>query len=111
MKKSANWLAWSMHGVFGFVAGAVIGLVLISRGRSGLWLNLDLVVRFLLGAAMIGAGLGSRFGDRLWLGDQYKMLPPDEPEQSNLSDWLSWCLVAAGVATCVVTILKQADVL
>src|SRR6185295_12077944 len=100
MKKQANWLAWSMHGIYGFIAGVVLGLVVISRGRSGLWIHVDLVVRFLIGAALIGAGLGSRYGDRLWIGDNYKMLPPDEPEQSTLSDWLSWCLVAGGTATC-----------
>ena len=107
MKKSANWLAWILQGIFGFVAGAVGGLILISRGRSGLWLDRQLLLPFLTGTALIGAGLGSRYGDRLWLGDSYKMIPPDEPEQSNLSDILSWCLIAAGVATCVVTILRQ----
>lgn len=68
---------------------------------------MDRVLPFLLGTALIGAGLGSRYGDRLWLGDSYKVIPPDEPEQSALSDWISWCLVAAGIATCVVTIIKQ----
>ena len=96
-----------MHSVFGLLAGAVAGLWLISRGRAGLWLDSNLVIPLLIGSALIGAGLGSRYGDRLWMGDNYYMLPPDEPEQSNLSDWVSWCLVAAGVATCVVTILKQ----
>jgi hypothetical protein len=107
MKRHANWLAWFMHGTFGLFVGAVAGLILISRRQRGLWLDLDLVIPFLVGAALIGAGLGSRYGDRLWMGDNYRMLPPDEPEQSNLSDILSWCLVAAGAATCVATVFKQ----
>ena len=96
-----------MHGFFGLVAGVVAGFVLISRGRLGLWLDRDFLLPFLIGAGLIGAGLGSRYGDRLWIGDNYYMLPPDEPDQSNLSDWISWCFVAAGVATCIVMILKQ----
>ena len=67
----------------------------------------ELVISFLLGVALVGAGLASRYGDRLWMGDNDYMLPPDEPEQSNLSDWVSWSLVASGMATCAVTILKR----
>ena len=111
MKRSANWLGWSMHGALGLFAGAVAGFILISRGRRGLWLDVSLILPFVFGTALIGAGLGSRYGDRLWIGDNYRMIPPDEPEQSHLSDWLSWCLIAAGTATCAVTVLKQLQVL
>jgi len=111
MKRGANWLAWMMRGVLGQFAGAVAGLILISRGRSGLWLDASLILPFVFGAALIDAGLGSRFGDRLWVGDNYRMIAPDEPEQSNLSDWLSWCLVAAGTATCTVTVFRQLQIL
>ena len=106
-RRRANWFAWSMQAVFGLVAGAVAGLLVVSRGRAGLWLDSDRVIPFLIGTALIGAGLGSRYGDRLWVGDHYYMIPPDEPAQNNLSDYLSWCLVAAGAATCGVTILKE----
>jgi hypothetical protein len=111
MKARANWLAWFLHGVFGLVAGVVAGLVVLSRGRAGLWLDIDLLPKFLIGTALMGAGLGSRYGDRLWLGDNYRMLPPEEPEQSNFSDWLSWGLVAAGCANCIVTVLRQLEIL
>jgi hypothetical protein len=112
MNVKANWTAWGLHGGFGAIAGGLIGFcTLIEEGPDTFWIRTDLVIFLLIGGALIGAGLGSRYGDRLWLGENYHILPPDEPEQSNLSDWLSWCLVAAGVATCVVTILKHFQVL
>jgi hypothetical protein len=107
MKRRANWIGWTMHGFLGLLVGAGIGLFIIHRRGGVFWIDNDLIAPFLIGAACIGAGLGSRYGDRLWIGDNYHMLPPDEPEQSHLSDWLSWCLVGAGIATCVVTVLKQ----
>jgi hypothetical protein len=110
-KPHANWLAWIMQGIFGLFVGALGGFAVIARRRAGFWLDDKLILPFLIGAALIGAGLGSRYGDRLWLRDNYGMLPPEEPEQSNLSDILSWCSFGAGLATCIVAILKQLRVL
>ena len=91
--------------------GLVTGLALTVRRGMVFWLRAEFMIPFLIGAALIGAGLGSRYGDRLWMGDAYYMLPPEEPEQSNLSDWISWSLVASGMAKCAVTILKHFGVL
>ena len=107
MKTAANWLAWTLQGICGLVVGAVAGLVLISRGRAGLWVPPELIPQFVLGTGLVGAGLAARYGDRLWMGDSYLLIPPDEPAQSNFSDWLAWFLVAAGIATCTVTVLKE----
>ena len=107
MKAKADWLAWTLQGILGGAVGLVVGVcVLLRRHGVGL-LNHHLILPFLIGSSLIGAGLGSRFGDRLWIGDNYLVIPPDEPEQSPLSDWLSWGLVASGIATCVLTVLKQ----
>jgi hypothetical protein len=97
MKRRANWLAWGMQGALGLFVGATTGFLAISRRHAGLLLDDNLVLPFLIGAALIGAGFGSRYGDRLWFGDNYGMLPPDEPEQSNLSDMFSWGLKQAHV--------------
>jgi hypothetical protein len=43
------------------------------------------VIILLLGAALIGAGLASFFGDRLWIGNSYRVIPPDDFEQSETS--------------------------
>jgi hypothetical protein len=107
----ANWLAWVLQAVFGFFVGGFVGFIALLRKRGGPWLDERLILPFLLGAALMGAGLGSRYGDRLWFGDNYLVVPPDEPEQSNFSDILSWCLFAAGLATCIVTLLKDLKVL
>jgi hypothetical protein len=107
MRQRANWLGWVLQAVFGFFVGGFAGFALIARLRLGPRFYDDLLFPFVIGSALIGAGLGSRYGDRLWLGDNYRELAPDEPEQSNLSEILSWCLFAAGLATCIVTILRQ----
>ena len=107
MKTAANWLGWTLQGIFGFVVGVLAGLWLLSRSRSDIWSNSHLLLLFLLGSGLIGAGLAARYGDRLWMGDSYLLIPPDEPAQSNFSDWLAWFLVAAGIATCTVTVLKE----
>ena len=110
MKPQADWLGWTMQGVFGFLVGVAVGCYFLFRGRAGFGLHSGLMIPCLIGTGLIGAGLGARYGDRLWMGDNYRIIPPDEPEQSVLSDWLAWFLVAAGSATCVVVVLKQLGV-
>jgi hypothetical protein len=107
MRQWANWLAWVLQGIFGFFVGAGMGFIAIFRQYYGYWLDSNLILPFVIGAALIGAGLGSRYGDRFWLGDNSRELVPDEPEQSIPSELLSWCLFGAGLATCIVTLLKQ----
>ena len=107
MKAQANWLAWTLHGILGCFIGLAVGFYLIIRRRGGELLDDHLILPFLIGSSLIGSGLGSRFGDRLWIGGNYRILAPEAPEQSPLSDWLSWSLVAIGVATCVVSVLKH----
>ncbi|HVM59683.1 MAG TPA: hypothetical protein VMV72_02360 [Verrucomicrobiae bacterium] len=111
MKRHANWLAWFMQGVLGLFVGALAGFVVVTGRHGSSLVDDNLILPFMVGGALVGAGLASRYGDGLWFSDNYCEIPPDEPEQSNLSDILSWCLVAAGVATCVVTILRQFRVL
>jgi len=43
------------------------------------------VFTFLCGAAFIGAGLASFHGDRLWLGLNHRVIPPDDIKHSELS--------------------------
>jgi hypothetical protein len=107
MKRRANWVGWGLHGVFGMLVGVVAGLFIMLRLRFFVWAETQVAILFIAGAALIGGGVGSRLGDRLWWGDHYRMIPPDEPQQSDVSDLLSWCLIAAGIATCVVAILRQ----
>ncbi|HTS17228.1 MAG TPA: hypothetical protein VMP11_06610 [Verrucomicrobiae bacterium] len=107
MKRGANWLAWFMQGALGLLVGTLAGFVVVTGKRGSSLLDENLILPFMLGGALMGAGLASRYGDRLWFGDSYYEIPSEEPDQSNLSDILSWCLVAAGIATCVVTLLRE----
>ena len=91
MKRSADWLAWSLQLIVGLAVGGVIGLRVISRGRynPGFSLATEHVPLFLWGAAMVGGGLASYFGDKLWIGDSYRVIPPDAPQNSPASRALS----------------------
>jgi len=94
MKRGADWLAWSLQLIVGLAVGGFIGLRIITdNGRYShapcLWLENAHVPMFLCGAAMIGGGLASYFGDTLWIGQSYRVLPPDEPQNSPVSRALS----------------------
>lgn len=94
--KKANWLAFVLHSIFGLFVGCISGLVLISRKRQGIWLNDELIFPYLIGAALVGAGLGARLGDRLWIGHRYLVIPPDAPAHSKWSYYLSLFVTCVG---------------
>ncbi len=78
--KSADWFAWILQFVFGFAFGAAVCLRITLEsafGESG-WLAL------VCGAGLIGAGLASFYGDRLW-NNHYRVIPPDEMQHSSPS--------------------------
>ena len=86
MKKSADWTAWCLQFVFGFVFGVSISVLSLRHGR----LPSDIHMReVLLGAGLIGAAIASRYGDRFWIGDNYRLIPPDEPQTNRLSRVIS----------------------
>ena len=96
MKQGADWLAWSLQFIAGFFVGALIALAILSKAarHAGFNMTQDTVVPFILGPAFIGAGLASYYGDRLWIGDSYRIIPPDEIRQSDISRVVS---IAAGI--------------
>ena len=96
MNRLTDWLAWLLHGVLGAGLGAVLGFALISRRYHGFWLHGDLVPWFITGAVLIGAGAGTWLGDRLWLGEHYRLYPPDAPAGTWLNKLLSVLMVLAG---------------
>jgi hypothetical protein len=96
MKRGADWLSWSLQFIAGSVVGAVGGLYILSRA-SRYHLTSEDVVTLILGGALIGAGLASFYGDRLWIGLSYRVIPPDDIEQSETSQILSMATGALGV--------------
>lgn len=90
MKRGADWLAWSLQLIAGLAVGAFIGLRVITDGghyhnSPSLGLATEHVSAFLWGAAFIGAAMASYMGDKLWIGSSYRIIPPDEPQNSATS--------------------------
>jgi hypothetical protein len=99
MKRPADWIAWWLQFLFGFIVGGFIGIRLMNEGI----IPPDAHLRaFLGGTALIGAALASRYGDRFWLRDSYRVIPPDEPEHSRASQMIS---VLTGLAGCGTVLL------
>ena len=112
MKQGADWLAWFMQFVVGLVVGALIGTFFISRGRrGGYWLAEDQVPDFLWGAALVWAGLASFYGDRLWIGLAYRVIPPNGIEHSPLSRFLSLATLAGGGGLILMALLRHFGVI
>ena len=84
-KTSADWFSWVLQFILGFVVGAFGTLALIfDEDRATInppaWTPL-----ITLGIALIGGSVTSYCGDKLWIGDSYRLIPPDEPKHNNLS--------------------------
>jgi hypothetical protein len=107
MKRQGNWLAWSLQFIVGLVIGGFVGLrILLRRGIPMFWLSPNLVPYFLAGASLLGGGIASHYGDRLWLGAGY-IIPNESPNQSDLSNNCSLVAGAAGVSLMVFAICRN----
>jgi hypothetical protein len=103
MKQSADWFAWTLQFILGLFIGHTVGSALVrlvpSEGRLS-----DHSTIFAWGAALIGAGVGSFYGDRLWLSLSNRAIPPDRVQQNKTSRLLSMSTGTLGcllVVTCL----------
>jgi hypothetical protein len=111
MKRQADWFAWSLQFIFGLIVGVCLGFGVIGkRRRSDGWLNSEQIPIFILGAALIGAGLASFYGDRLWLGSSYHVIPPDGIEHNDKSRIASIITGALGGTLSLIAILRHFEV-
>jgi hypothetical protein len=94
--KQADWLAFTLHFIFGLVVGFFGGFYLITRNASRINLAEAFIIPFLFGASLIGAGLATKLGDRLWIGDNYRIIPPDAPRHSRVSHYSSILALVLG---------------
>jgi hypothetical protein len=108
MKRQADWFAWSLQFILGLIVGVFLGFCILGkrRGSDG-WLNLEQMPIFILGAALIGAGLASFHGDRLWLGSSYSVISPDGIEHNDKSRIASIITGALGVTLILIAILRH----
>jgi hypothetical protein len=98
-KAGADWLAWGFQFVLGGLVGLALGLFVIARrgrSRTGFWMDSEFVLIWVTGAVLVGGALASYFGDRLWIGRSYLVIPPDRPRHSALSRHASRVVGMAG---------------
>jgi hypothetical protein len=105
-RQQADWLAWSLQAILGVFVGIVVGFGVLSEMHELPWLSGRPALLFVCGAGLVGAGIASLFGDQLWMGENYRVLAPNAPEHSPISRTVSWWLVAAGIASLAVAILR-----
>lgn len=98
----ADWIAWTLQFIAGAFVGAFLGLFAVSgRGRFTsvhLTIDLHLLPLYLVATSLLGAGMASLMGDKLWIGNNYRCIPSDEIQQSPLSSAISY-------ATCILGFL------
>jgi hypothetical protein len=112
MKTGANWLAWALQFIAGFIAGGIVGLVLTRGGwQSYRGMPFDQFLLSVGGAALVGAGLATYYGDRLWNGLLYDVIPPDEFPQSWPSRLLSCAIGAVGGGLILLGLLMRSGLL
>jgi hypothetical protein len=91
MNRRADWLAWSLQFIAGFLVGAVIAFGVVRDSKLGG----GEIGGVALGGGLLVAAFASHYGDRLWLGeDSYRVVPPGEFPQSRVSLFAS---IASGV--------------
>ena len=104
MNGRADWLAWVLQLIVGFVVGAIVALYCIARfGSRGPW---EHAAHLVIGAGFFGGGLASLYGDQLWIGSSYRVIPPDDIRHSQISKLLSIVISVIGGVFILLGILK-----
>jgi len=102
MKRGADWFAWILQFIVGLVVGALFGFALLHfkfgrpSSRPLFQLAPEQVSTFILGAALIVAGLASLRGDRLWMGSSYNEMLSDDYKHSRASRFISIVTMVLG---------------
>ena len=112
MKQRADWLAWSLHFIAGLIIGAILGLYITRRGwRLATTTPPQHLLMLVTGAAFIGAGLASYYGDRLWVGSSYRVILPDEISRNTTSKVLSIITGAIGGGLIFIALLCNSHIM
>ena len=111
MKERADWLAWSLHTLPGAVVGAFFSVIFVRGRRSIPLIEREYSLTFILGAALLGAAVGSYYGDELWVGTSYRVIPPDRPRHSRLSQYVSFLLGLLGAVLMLVALGQSFGIL
>jgi hypothetical protein len=110
MNRKPDWVAWLLQGLVGFVVGGFLGFAFVVKtasGRRGSFVADDQKSLFLLGLAVIGFGVASLLGDRLWLRDSYRHVTPDDPVHNPATKFASIAIGVVGAALVLCAIIRS----
>ena len=101
-----DWLSWSLQAIFGLAAGGIIGVAIYFQVCR---INTDHMKMFICGSGLIGAGLGSFFGDRLWMQLESKYEMPQNVKAGIIANIISWTMVLIGISLAVYALKDYAS--
>ncbi len=104
--READWTSFVLHYIFGLFLGGGLGVFAFTRG-NGKWLSEDFFLLFVSGAAFLSAGVGAKWGDRLWMSFSESTFGSDAPRHSRLSAWLCSLSIIAGASFVGTSLFKQ----
>jgi hypothetical protein len=87
--------------------GALLSVIFIRGRRSIPLIEREYSITFIIGAALLGAAVGSYYGDELWVGTSYRVIPPDRPRHSRLSQRVSFALGFLGGVLMLVALAQS----
>jgi hypothetical protein len=93
----ADWTAWILQFILGTAVGAVGGFFLLARLRRNFQLETEPQLFFVTGSALITGALATLYGDRFWMGDSHRVIPPDEMARSRKSKLVSGLVMLVGM--------------
>ncbi len=96
-----------MHAIVGVAIGLVLGY-LFTHGRGGrAWLRPGCLSQFICGVGLVGGGVGSIFGDTIWLQLEYRIFPPDKVQTGFGGKTASVAAIVLGVGLALASLLRQ----
>jgi hypothetical protein len=98
-KPSADWVAWTLHLIFGSIIGAALGIYVAARVLRAGMVSSDGTIWAVAGCALIMGAASSHWGDRLWT--RPSVFSGNEPPRSDLSALVSMVIAIVGVLAIV----------
>lgn len=118
MTRLGEWIGWAMHYLLGLMVGGGLGLGLVygrkqryhSVMNSGV-VSQEVAFPFILGVALLGAGIGAWFGDRFWMSESYRVIAPEGPAHTSITKMASVTSMVVGVCLIAYALYRQVFIL